>query len=155
MGSSAEGFEIERPTNMKHFAFLILATALFVNITWADPNENGLLARFKRARRLPTTILMIRNVKFRVTGTLPTAMKEYALQQTVAFTKGKTFGRLDKPDSGTLSTKIQNAMKKKFRGNWFVMGCEADEYCSLTHIGKYVQFKVTNGQSVWFYVAKY
>merc|ERR1711971_331368 len=148
MGSSAEGFEIERPTNMKHFAFLILATALFVNIAWADPNENGLLARYKRARSAtPTTS--------RVTGTLPTAMKNYALQQTKAFATGRTFGRLDNPDSGTLSTKIQNAMKKKFRGNWFVMGCEADEYCSLTHIGKYVQFKVTNGQSVWFYVAKY
>jgi hypothetical protein len=82
-------------------------------------------------------------------------MKNYAIQQTVAFSKGKNFAKLDDPDSGRLSTTIQNAMKKKFGGNWFVMGCEADEYCSLTHIGKHVMLKVTNGQSVWFYIAKY
>jgi hypothetical protein len=35
------------------------------------------------------------------------------------------------------------------------MLCEADEYCSMTHIGKYVMLKVSNGQSVWVYIAKY
>ena len=69
---------------------------------------------------------------------------------------GKNFPKLDDPDSGRLSTTIQNAMKKKFGGNWFVMLCEADEYCSLTHIiGKYIMLKVSNGQSIWVYIAKY
>ena len=36
------------------------------------------------------------------------------------------------------------------------MLCEADEYCSLTHIiGKYIMLKVSNGQSIWVYIAKY
>jgi CRISPR/Cas system endoribonuclease Cas6 (RAMP superfamily) len=79
----------------------------------------------------------------------------YVDKQRGSKDKGKNFAKLDDPDSGRLSTTIQNAMKKKFGGNWFVMGCEADEYCSLTHIGKHVMLKVTNGQSVWFYIAKY
>merc|ERR1719464_532163 len=98
---------------MKHFAFLILAAALFVNITLANPNENGILGR------------------------------------------GKRFAKLDDPDSG-LPVTIRNAMKKKFGGNWFVLGCEADEFCGFTllPIGKRLTVKVNNGQSIWFLVAK-
>jgi len=133
---------------MKHFAFLILAAALFVNITLADPNENGILGRFKRARRASPTVTVIKS-------SLSTTMKNFAVTQLKALAKGKRFAKLDDPDSG-LPVTIRNAMKKKFGGNWFVLGCEADEFCGFTllPIGKRLTVKVNNGQSIWFLVAK-
>ena len=70
--------------------------------------------------------------------------------------KGTNFAKLDGPDSGRQSVTIRNAMKKKYGGNWFVLGCEADEFCSYTILpnSKSLLAKVNNGQSVWFFIAK-
>ena len=51
---------------------------MFVNITWADPIEYGILGRLERARRATICAGTCTYVK---RNTLPTAMKNYAIKQ--------------------------------------------------------------------------
>ena len=51
---------------------------MFVNITWADPNEEDILGQLERARRATICAGTCTYVK---RNTLPTAMKNYAIKQ--------------------------------------------------------------------------
>ena len=57
---------------------------MFVNITWADPNENGILGRFKRARLNSPTVTVDK-----VDVTLSTAQKNFAIAELKKLAKGK------------------------------------------------------------------
>ena len=70
--------------------------------------------------------------------------------------KGSSFAKINAPDFGRQTVTIRDDMKKKYGGNWFVLACQADEFCSYTSLpnSKRLTVKVTNGQSVWFFIAK-
>ena len=100
---------------------------MFVNITWADPNENGILGRFKRARgatlaeegakAMEAELIALHPYTYRVSqSTLSTAMKNYAIQQTIAFAKGKEIseGNCGLFNSSKKKTQKKSLISEKF-----------------------------------------
>jgi len=103
---------------MKNFACLILGMGLLINLTMANLNEDDAIERFKRG-----------SLRFIAVEKSISATKQRFIEAQI-----KTLHKevQDKLRNGKLASSLSNAMKKKFGGNWMVLGCENDEFCSFT-----------------------
>jgi len=126
---------------MKNFACLILGMGLLVNATMANLNENDAIDRVKRGS-LKWKVYEAKNIS--------SAKQSFIVAQIK-----KLYGGVkDGTDKGKVATKIRDAVKKQYGGKYVVLGCETDEFCSLSQSDMIWSevFQGFYGQTWWFIV---
>jgi len=107
---------------------------LLVNISWANPIENHEIEEMSevssdRVKRAPPCTA---SVRFSSSG-FSSAKKTFIKGKVQTLMKNINVDSNDSPDNGRSTQLLASALISKYGGKWIVMGCEDDEYCSLSN----------------------